>query len=95
MSTIRIASDILHDRELRLRRLSLDLIGAVNTNFNAGPVDTAYDERHNLWKESQNEINMGVDGVANVLRDIRTAFDSLDDELAASLTSAQDGRADP
>lgn len=92
MTTIRIASDILHDRELRLRHLSLDLAGAVNTNFNAGPVDAAYDERHNLWKESQSEIHTGVDSVANLLRDIRAAFEALDQELANAVSSPQTGK---
>jgi hypothetical protein len=89
MTTIRIEADILRDRELRLRHLSLDLTGAVNTNFNAGVVDTAYDELHNLWKESQNEIHSGIDRVANLLRDIREAFESVEEQLVNALPPAQ------
>ena len=95
MTTIRIEADILRDRELRLRHLSLDLIGAVNSNFNAGVVDTAYDELHSMWKESQNEIHTAVDSVANLLRDIREAFQSLEEQLVNALPPPHARKASP
>lgn len=95
MTTIRIEADILRERELRLRHLTLDLIGAVNANFNAGPVDSAYDELHNSWKESQCEIDTGIERVANLLRDIRLAFENAETQLVSSLAPGESGRAGP
>jgi hypothetical protein len=89
VTTIRVAADILHDKEMRMRRLTVEFTGATQHHFNAGPVDDAYRQVHDRWRESQAEISTGVDRIADILRSIREAFETVDSELAVGLPGGE------
>ena len=88
MSTILVASDALLHREKRMRRMTVDFGLAIQRDFNAGPVDDAYRNLHDRWKESQNELVSGLANIADILKSIREAFEEVDKVLASTLAAA-------
>jgi hypothetical protein len=91
VTTIRLAADILREKEMLMRRLTAEFAGATQHHFDAGPVDEAYRRVHERWRESQCEIRTGLDSIADILSSIREAFEAVDRELAAGLSNGSGG----
>lgn len=68
-----------------MRRLSTDIYGAIQYNFNAAPVDTAYDTLHEKWVEHRVELTTTIDRIANILRDIRAAWEAAEEQMVAGI----------
>lgn len=91
MSTILVASDALKYREQRMRNLTIDFGDAIHCDLDAGPVDDAYRNLHDRWKESRAELVNGLTNIADILHAIRQAFEEADASLAASLDGETNG----
>jgi hypothetical protein len=86
---IKVAPDVLADKALRLRRLTVDMGTAIYRDFSAsGPVDEAYRKLGERWDESRTEIDLALENIAKILDSIREAFEDADAQLAAGLEGA-------
>ena len=85
MPTIRAATEILEDKERMMRKLSVDYGIAIQRDFNAAQVDTMYDEVNKRWTKSQAEITTAMDHIADILKAIREAYESVEDQLTSAL----------
>jgi hypothetical protein len=92
MSTIRVAIDVLEEKERSMRQFSIDYGLALQHSFNSSLVDGAYAKVKSRWVESQVELTSGVDNIANILKAIREAYEQLEAQLVDALSS--DGAAD-
>jgi len=89
MTPIRASYEILSAKELSMRQLTTDYGLAVLENFNAGPVDSAYDRLNGRWHDHQNNLTKSVLCIADALKAIREAFEAAESQLTDALSPAQ------
>ena len=85
MSAIRVACEVLQEKERSMRLMSVDYGLALQHHFNAGPVDSEYAALKGKWDESQAEITSTVDKIADVLKAIRQAFEEAERQSVLGL----------
>lgn len=87
MATVRIDTVVLATKEAQVRGLTTNLTLALWQSFNAGPVDEQYQRLHDRWDKAQEELTTGLTTIADILKGLREAFETLDQELASALES--------
>jgi hypothetical protein len=85
VSVIRVAIDILSEKEHQMNGLVMDYSLATQHTFNAVLVDEAYRELNHAWDQASGRIAESVEGIARVFRNIRQAFEQAESQLVNSL----------
>jgi len=82
-----VAPEALTWLESQLRGLPVQWDTAIMTDFSgSGEVASAYSELMSHWDKARANISDSVDRVANVIKSVREAFESVDSQMAAGIT---------